>query len=160
MIHKQNADGWVIEFTPKDFVDAVKDAPPDKVELVLHGTYERTTLKRVLDLGFHNTLLALASRVVRFRVIRDSGVDTSEDNTSSTPITTDPTKDPINPDHYKTRQKKGMEVVDVIEAFGLQDNWYRATAIKYLFRAGRKGPKVEDLKKAIWYIEREIKYHE
>lgn len=155
MLHKQDADGWVREFTPKDFVDAVKDVPPHKVELALHGAYKCTTLKDVLDEGFHNSLIALASRVERFRVST-----TLEADTSSTPITTGSTKDPINPDHYKARQKKGMEVVDAIEAFGLQDNWYRATAIKYLFRAGRKGPKVEDLKKAIWYIERELKAHE
>jgi len=28
--------------------------------------------------------------------------------------------------------------------------------MKYLWRSGLKGPPVEDLRKAIWYIEREI----
>ena len=30
-------------------------------------------------------------------------------------------------------------------------------AIKYISRAGKKGDYVTDLKKAIWYLEREIK---
>ena len=29
-------------------------------------------------------------------------------------------------------------------------------AIKYILRAGKKDDKTQDLKKAIWYIEREI----
>ena len=33
-------------------------------------------------------------------------------------------------------------------------------AIKYISRAGKKGDYVTDLKKAIWYLDREIKRHE
>ncbi len=60
--------------------------------------------------------------------------------------------DPINPNHYKTNS--GLEVIDVIEAFKL--GFKLGNAIKYILRAGKKGSRVEDLKKAIWYIEREI----
>lgn len=58
-----------------------------------------------------------------------------------------------NPPHYKSG---GVEVIDVIEAFQL--NFRLANAIKYILRAGKKDPKknIEDLKKAVWYIEREI----
>ncbi len=59
--------------------------------------------------------------------------------------------DPINPSHYKAN---GLEVIDVIEAFGL--NFAIGNAIKYLLRAGKKGDRLEDLKKARWYIDREI----
>lgn len=61
--------------------------------------------------------------------------------------------DPINPSHYKAEH---MEVIDVIEDFDL--NYYRANAVKYLLRAGKKDPnKVkEDLQKAEWYLQREI----
>ena len=61
--------------------------------------------------------------------------------------------DPINPAHYKG---DGLEVIDVIEAFGLQHDYYLATAIKYILRAGKKAsaPAAEDIAKAIWFWER------
>lgn len=62
--------------------------------------------------------------------------------------------DPINPSYYSAA---GIESIQVIEAF-VQDKPYRWAALKYLFRAGKKRgqDEVEDLKKAIWWIEREI----
>lgn len=60
--------------------------------------------------------------------------------------------DPINPNHYKT--KTGLEVIDIIEAFNL--GFRLGNAIKYILRAGKKDNITQDLKKAIWYIEREI----
>lgn len=60
--------------------------------------------------------------------------------------------DPINPDHYKG--KNGLESIQVIEAFGL--NFALGNATKYILRAGKKENKLQDLKKAMWYIEREI----
>jgi len=36
-------------------------------------------------------------------------------------------------------------------------NFNRGNAIKYTWRAGEKGPPIEDLKKAIWYLQDEIK---
>lgn len=59
--------------------------------------------------------------------------------------------DPINPEHYAAN---GLEAIDVIDAFDL--NFCLGNAIKYILRAGRKGGKDEDLKKAVWYLQREI----
>lgn len=60
--------------------------------------------------------------------------------------------DSVNhPQHY---QAGGVEVIDVIESFGL--GFHLGNAVKYVLRAGRKGDTVEDLKKARWYIDREI----
>jgi len=61
--------------------------------------------------------------------------------------------DPINPSHYKLG---GVEVIDAIDAWGL--NFCRGNAVKYLARAGKKDPTkvIEDLRKAVWYIEHEI----
>lgn len=56
-----------------------------------------------------------------------------------------------HPTHYLSG---GMEAIDVIEAFDL--GFRLGNAVKYLLRAGRKGEAAEDLKKARWYIEREI----
>jgi len=65
-------------------------------------------------------------------------------------------KEKINhPDHY---QGSGLEAIDVIEAFNLDFNL--GNAIKYILRAGKKESKIEDLKKAHWYLAREIFNHE
>ncbi len=59
---------------------------------------------------------------------------------------------PINhPKHY---QGTKFEVIDIIEDFDL--NFCLGNAIKYILRAGKKGDRVEDLRKAIWYLTREI----
>lgn len=62
--------------------------------------------------------------------------------------------DKINPSHYKGAG--GLEVIDVIEAFGLQHDYYLATAIKYILRAGKKSgaPYAEDVDKAVWFLHR------
>jgi len=56
-----------------------------------------------------------------------------------------------NPDHYTDG---GIETIDFIEAKQL--NYRLGNAVKYISRAGKKGSKTDDLKKAIWYILREI----
>ncbi len=56
-----------------------------------------------------------------------------------------------SPDHYKSN---GMEAIDVIEGFGLGFNLGNAT--KYILRCGKKDDAIQELKKAIWYLEREI----
>jgi|GEM_PF-1391241 len=60
--------------------------------------------------------------------------------------------DPINPQHYKT--ESGIEAIDVIEGFGF--NFHRGNAFKYLARAGRKDEELQELRKADWYLRREI----
>jgi hypothetical protein len=65
--------------------------------------------------------------------------------------------DPVNhPSHYQGK----VECIDAIEA-ALGDDGFvaccRGNAMKYLYRAGRKGELVEDLRKAAWYLERAIK---
>lgn len=55
------------------------------------------------------------------------------------------------PKHYRS-SRDGLEAIDVIEAFGL--GFHEGNAIKYILRAGRKGPALEDLQKAVWYLVR------
>lgn len=66
---------------------------------------------------------------------------------------TDYKKDSINPPHYKNGK---IEVIDYIE--DKQLNYNLGNAVKYISRAGKKhlDTYTEDLKKAIWYLEREI----
>jgi hypothetical protein len=49
-----------------------------------------------------------------------------------------------------------QEAIEVIEELGL--NFRVGNAIKYLWRAGRKGYSTNDLEKARWYIQREIDF--
>lgn len=60
-----------------------------------------------------------------------------------------------HPSHYAEGRK--YEPIDVIEDWEL--GFCLGNAVKYISRAGRKNPDayIEDLKKAIWYIEREIR---
>jgi len=59
--------------------------------------------------------------------------------------------DPVNPDHYKNGK---LECVEVIETLGL--GYHLGTALKYLWRAGRKGDALTDLRKCRWFIDRAI----
>jgi len=56
-----------------------------------------------------------------------------------------------NPKHY-TSHPSGVECIEITEHM----NFCVGNAIKYLWRAGLKGEQVEDLRKARWYIDREI----
>lgn len=58
----------------------------------------------------------------------------------------------INPSYYR----QGVEVIDFVESYNL--NFHRGNAVKYISRAGKKDPakEIEDLQKAVWYLQREI----
>lgn len=66
--------------------------------------------------------------------------------------------DKVNhPNHYK---QYSQEVIDTIEEVSSQYpgnvGYSVGNAIKYIFRAPFKGNNVEDLKKAVWYLNRAI----
>ena len=56
-----------------------------------------------------------------------------------------------HPQHYNQGK---YEVIEVIEDWNLGFNL--GNTVKYIGRAGHKDNKLEDLKKAKWYLEREI----
>lgn len=56
-----------------------------------------------------------------------------------------------HPAHYNAHPS-GVECITVVEHMSFNVG----NAIKYLWRADHKGAPLEDLKKAAWYIEREI----
>jgi hypothetical protein len=58
--------------------------------------------------------------------------------------------DPTNPQHYRSHPS-GVEAIQITEHF----NFNLGNVIKYVWRADGKGG-VEDLKKARWYLDREI----
>lgn len=57
-----------------------------------------------------------------------------------------------HPKHYNLHPS-GVECIDVVEhmTFNL------GNAVKYIWRADHKDDAIQDLQKAAWYIEREIK---
>lgn len=60
-----------------------------------------------------------------------------------------------HPAHYKAG---GIEVIDVIEAYDL--GFHGGNAVKYILRAGRKtADATEDIRKAIWYLNRYLEIH-
>ena len=83
-----------------------------------------------------------------YNILRDSGYEFAvlpEDNSMSNNVD--------HPSHYNAGK---IEAIDFIE--DQQLNFSRGSALKYLVRAGKKDPEkeIEDLEKAVWYIEREI----
>lgn len=61
-----------------------------------------------------------------------------------------------NPSHYGGADNK-YEAIKVIEAWNL--DFHLGNTVKYISRAGKKDPakEIEDLKKAMFYLERKIK---
>ena len=56
-----------------------------------------------------------------------------------------------HPAHYN---KGGFETIDIIEDQKL--NFHTGNAVKYILRAQHKDNYIEDLRKALWYLQREI----
>jgi len=61
--------------------------------------------------------------------------------------------DPVNhPAHY-TNHPSRVECIEITEHMG----FCLGNAMKYIWRADLKADAIEDLRKAVWYINREIK---
>jgi len=58
-----------------------------------------------------------------------------------------------HPAHYGGAEDP-YEAIKVVEAWGL--GFHLGNVVKYLSRAGKKGDALEDLKKARWYLDRQI----
>jgi len=64
--------------------------------------------------------------------------------------------DPVNnPAHYKSHPS-GIECIQITEHMGFN----LGNAVKYIWRSDLKGNATEDLRKAAWYINREIERRE
>lgn len=61
-------------------------------------------------------------------------------------------KSAIDPDHYRSHPAN-VECIQITEHM----NFCLGNAVKYIWRAGLKGDAITDLRKAAWYIDREIK---
>jgi hypothetical protein len=100
---------------------------------------------------------------MRWALRRDAGVKVVDLTAAGSPISSRPKArlakaedfakpDLVNsPPHYTTG---GIETIDFIEAKKL--NYNLGNVVKYITRADHKGNRIEDLRKAKWYLEREI----
>ena len=62
--------------------------------------------------------------------------------------------DPVNnPKHYQ--HPSGIEPIDLI----VHESFCCGNAIKYILRHQKKGKPVEDLKKAIWYLNKQLEIY-
>lgn len=61
-----------------------------------------------------------------------------------------------HPDHYNSTKYECIDVM--IDIFGKEKAkaFAHLNAFKYLWRSGKKGSEAEDLKKAIWYLQKEV----
>ena len=61
-----------------------------------------------------------------------------------------------NVNHQANYTDGKIEVIDYIQDKGF--NFFRGNAIKYISRAGKKdkAKEIEDLQKAVWYLNKEI----
>ena len=58
-----------------------------------------------------------------------------------------------HPQHYGGNENT-YEAIKVIEHYDL--NFHLGNTVKYILRAGKKDDRLQDLKKAMWYLQREI----
>jgi hypothetical protein len=126
----ENGKGVRYSFPERDAVYPVANSNRVKVEAVQEATAR------------HNLQAALRFDIKPGEVIRASGGPSARDSQ-------------VGGDHYR---KHKIQVWDIVDEYDL--GHYRAAAIKYLLRAGDKGPAVEDLKKAIHYIQKCIEREE
>jgi hypothetical protein len=62
----------------------------------------------------------------------------------------------VVPSHYDNKQ--GYDVIDISKHYNL--NFNRGNVVKYICRAGKKDNELQDLKKALDYLQREIQHIE
>lgn len=129
----------MLEANPKIKPDEIAS----KLGITKSYTYVLMTKARKMNNKAENILQSVAVAKFREHMKAIGGV---------TIETVDKQPDPVNnPAHYTTG---GIETIDFIEAKKLGYNL--GNVVKYITRADHKGNKLEDLRKAQWYLSREI----
>lgn len=75
-------------------------------------------------------------------------------------VSDDKPQDAINPSHYK---HSGIETIDYMKAVSTEEEFkghLRLTAIKYISRLGKKDCPKQEIKKAIWYLNKLLEEYE
>jgi IS30 family transposase len=115
------------------------------IKVSVNSVYQTTYLAKK---GVKSNLSSVPRK--RGRPFKKNTWSVASVSTSNKSITM--TVDAVNhPPHYKAG---GIETIDFIEAKSL--NYNLGNVVKYITRADHKGNKLEDLRKAQWYLNREI----
>jgi hypothetical protein len=105
--------------------------------------------------GYHETLCDISIRAGELREEHNESQGKPEDHKiiGMHDLITD-IDDPVNqPSHYN---QGPVEVIDIIEAtYGYEG--HLSNVVKYILRAPHKGNKEQDLRKAMWYLDRYIR---
>jgi hypothetical protein len=101
----------------------------------------------------NNARQLAAERAARFwKEAKDNPVIYRDGDLTIEPPELPPVDDVVNqPKHY-TRHPSGIECIQITEHMGFN----LGNAVKYIWRCDLKKDAIEDLRKAVWYIEREI----
>ena len=112
-----------------------------------HGLLRKETFGRIGFIGKWTVAVIAEGKGCVYQ-LNLSDIEHADDETKAVPDTVN------HPSHYTDGK---IEVIDFIEDKGL--NFNKGNAVKYIARAGKKdtSKEIEDLKKAQWYINREIK---
>lgn len=118
------------------------------VYTVMHNTKKRAKAKRALAKKARET----QKQVLQGAIEHWKNISVSTSNTPMQIEMFEPKPDAVNhPAHYKVG---GIETIDFIEAKKLGYNL--GNVVKYITRSDHKGNRLQDLRKAQWYLEREI----
>ena len=112
-----------------------------------HGLLRKETFGKIVFIG-KCTVAVIAEENGCVYQLNSLDIEHADDETKAVPDTVS------HPSYYNDGK---IEVIDFIEDKGL--NFNKGNAVKYIARAGKKDTtkEIEDLKKAQWYINREIK---
>ena len=113
----------------------------DSDERIEHQSEEEreAVATRILNAQKNNVEAMTKVEVIKKPVVRKAKLSSSS-------------HDPVNhPKHY-TEHPSGIECIQITEHMGFN----LGNAMKYIWRADLKHNAVEDLQKAVWYINREI----
>lgn len=150
-VHRSNmsklgADGKPIRRADGKVLKGPAYSPPDIARLLAK---EAATQQAAND----NMRLAQSIKATSDATV-NLGTNTQQLRAKRYAMTTSNTKEAVNhPAHYGGAADP-YEAIKVIEAWSL--GFCLGNAVKYICRAGKKGVLVEDLKKARWYLDREI----
>ena len=121
------------------------------------GSYVRVsdkrTIEEVMNVWKNDTMIRPQLKALfsgEFKEIVESKLEVLQSAKSSRYSESKPKPEPKS-QHYK-KHKSGIECIDVVQHM----NFNRGNAIKYIWRAGLKNDTIEDLKKAIDYLNYEI----
>lgn len=137
--------GWIIRIEP-DL--PVKKKPEEEITVDTVDTVDNKAAQVADNLAAESDFVEAVCEIEQ-EAPESAAQEEAKPDSDIAPL---PAVDLVNePPHYLAG---GIETIDYIEAKGF--NYNLGNVCKYISRAGHKGDTIEDLKKAAWYLNREI----